>query len=450
VVRIEVNPPADGWNLTLPARLWADLSKHLFNDDDEHGAVILAEHTSGPRGPRLLGRTLILAVDGEDYVKGTTGYRALRPEFVRDTAIRAGDEGLAYLATHNHFGTTRVGFSSIDMDSHERGYPALRQITGQIVGGLVFTPHAAAGDLWLPDGTRSPLAEVVIPGNNVVRLRPRPASSPEADPDYDRQSRMFGDRGQETLKRLRVAVVGLGGAGSVAVELLARLGVGHLVLIDGDVAERTNLTRLVAAELDDVGTPKVELAARNARRANPNVVLTLIQDQVQVPLARGALASCDWIFLAADTNAARHYVNAAVHDYLIPATQVGVKIPVTPDGTLGQVHAVARLVTPDGGCMRCNGLIDATELAIDMLPDGERERARYLSEVPAPSVIALNTLAVAEAVNHFMFAVTGLHHDDVDQAAVLHRPRSRDRDLQNPRQDPQCRSCSRYQLVIGR
>jgi hypothetical protein len=78
------------------------------------------------------------------------------------------------------------------------------------------------------------MAELVIPAGNLVRLRPRPARSASKDPLYDRQARLFGDLGQECLQRLYVAVVGLGGVGSILVEFLARLGVGHLVLIDDD------------------------------------------------------------------------------------------------------------------------------------------------------------------------------------------------------------------------
>jgi hypothetical protein len=448
MVRHQVNPPADGWSLTLPSRMWQDLSTHLFRDvPDEHGAVILADLAPGPRGQRLLGRELLLAADGLDYVEGTTGYRALSPEFVRDAAVRARDQQLAYLAVHNHFGTDYVAFSPVDMASHERGYPALLQITGQLVGAAVFTPGAAAGDLWLPEGDRVPLAEVTIPDNNVVRLRPQPANSAGTDPRYDRQARLFGDRGQETLRRLRVAVVGLGGVGSLLVELLARLGVGHLVLIDNDTVNETNLPRLVAAEHEDIGKPKTTPAARNARRANPDIKLTLINDRVESLDARDAIATCDWIFLAADTNAARHWVNATVHDRLIPATQIGVKIPVTTDGTVGQLHTATRLLIPGEGCLWCNGLIDPTELAIDMHPAAERERARYVPGVDAPSVIALNALAAAEAVNHFMLSNMALHTNNTDTAAVIHRPRTRDRDLQIPRQDPACPTCVRYAIT---
>ena len=154
------------------------------------------------------------------------------------------------------------------------------------------------------------------------------------------------------------------------------------------------------------------------------------------------MTDCDWIFLAADSHAARHWVNATVHQHLIPATQAGVKIPVTDDGTIGMIHTVTRFLAPGSCCLWCNGLIDATELAIEMLPDQERDLARYVDDVPVPSVIALNNLAAAEAADHFMLATTGLHIRDHDLGWILHRPRARDRDLQDPRQDPGCRWCT--------
>jgi molybdopterin/thiamine biosynthesis adenylyltransferase len=423
--------------------MWARLAAHLFRaDHDEHGAVILAGQAPGPRGPRLLGRELITADDGTDYIPGQAGYRTLAPGFVRDAAVRARDEQLAYLAVHNHRGTNVVGFSDIDLASHERGYPALRQITGQVTGGIVLTPQAAAGDLWLPDGSRADLAELVIPGANLIRLRPQPARPDTADPAYDRQARLFGDRGQESLHRLRVAVAGLGGAGSIITEFLARLGVGELVLIDDDTVDNTNLPRLLGATPTDIGRLKTDVAARNARRARSGIRLTVIPERIETITSRQALTICDWIFLAADSHSARHWVNATVHRYLIPATQVGVKIPVTGDGDVGQIHAITRFFAPGEGCMWCNQLIDPTELAIDMHPERERQPARYVDDVPAPSVITLNGIAATEAVSHIMLAVTSLHHDPYDTASVLHLPRLRERALQTHRQDPACPWCS--------
>ncbi|MFJ8138912.1 ThiF family adenylyltransferase [Streptomyces sp. NPDC096013] len=444
MARRPVNPPAAGLSLTIPPRLWADLSQHLFQDDGgEHGAVLLAGRADGPRGPRLLARDLIIAAEGTDYVPGEYGHRALAPAFVRDAIVRARDEKLAYLAVHAHPGLNRVGFSRIDLASHERGYPALQQISGQIVGGLVLTPHAAAGDLWLSEGDRVPLAEAVVPAGNMLRLRSNPALAHLIDSQHDRQARLLGDLGQETLRRLRIAVVGLGGVGSILVEQLARLGVGELVLIDDETVDSTNLPRLIAAEPSDVGRPKTEPAVRNAYRANPDIHLTPVVRRVEHPEALKEIVRCDWIFLAADSDSARHWVNAAVQQYLIPGIQVGVKIPVTSEGEVGQIHTATRIMIPGNGCLWCNRLIDPTRLAIDMHPEAERKAAQYIADVPVPSVITLNSLAASEALNYFVLATSGLHHEEGDHASVIHRPRTRQRDLQDPRQDTDCRWCTR-------
>jgi hypothetical protein len=86
-------------------------------------------------------------------------------------------------------------------------------------------------------------------------------------------------------------------------------------------------------------------------------------------------------------------------------------------------------------------LIDATDLAIDMPATGERRVAQYVPSVPAPSVIALNTLATAEGVNHFMLAVTGLHKTD-DTNSVIQLPRNRERIMVEHGQSRDCEWCA--------
>jgi hypothetical protein len=150
-----------------------------------------------------------------------------------------------------------------------------------------------------------------------------------------------------------------------------------------------------------------------------------------------------------NSDAARHWVNTAIHQYLIPATQIGIKIPVDAVGNVGEIHTVTRLFMPGDGCMWCNQLIDPTGLAIDMHPTDERQAARYVPGVAAPSVITLNALAAAEVVNHFMLAATGLHDDNTSTASVLHFPRRRDRALQSHRRDIRCPWCS-TDGILGR
>ena len=215
------------WRLTIPGGLYAELQKHLFpGDDDEHGAVILAGTCESDRGLRLVAREIHLAKDGVDYVPGRRGYRMLKAEFIQSRILRARDRRLGYLAIHNHGGTDSVGFSRDDMASHERGYPALLDIArGLPVGALVFARSAVAGDLWFPGCTRAPLSQATVVGHRRLLLFPMPETQVGAVGMYDRQSRLFGDAGQDLLRRTRVGIVGLGGAGSILAELLGRLGV---------------------------------------------------------------------------------------------------------------------------------------------------------------------------------------------------------------------------------
>ena len=411
------------------------------NDQDEHGGALICGIADRPEGPVLLAREFVPAVDGVDYVPGTTGYRALTPAFVTRMAKRARRERWAVLMVHGHGkGSHSVGFSSIDFDSHESGYGAVLDIAGGLpVGALVITDHAVAGDIWLPDGGRAPLATTTVIGSNITTLYPSPRPETSGVIGDDRQARLFGVVGRDILAATRVAVVGAGGAGSLIVELLARLGVGEIVIIDPDRVEIHNLPRLIGSRPLDAlafldqrpwsflptsmrrwlshGTRyKTSIAARAARRANPGVRVEQHRLDVSEPAAALALTTCDWIMLAADTATARLVVNKIAHQYLIPATQVGVKIDVNQDGVVGIVHAVSRTVTPEAGCLDCQGLIDHTALAKEALPDGLRRAADYGTGEPAPAVAALNALAVGPAVSEMMMALTGLS----EQRDIVH------------------------------
>ncbi len=91
---------------------------------------------------------------------------------------------------------------------------------------------------------------------------------------FARTRLLIGDAGLDRLQRSIVAVVGLGGVGGYAVEALARAGIGHLVLIDGDEFEPTNLNRQLMALESTLGRPKVEVAAERIAQINPDTKVT--------------------------------------------------------------------------------------------------------------------------------------------------------------------------------
>lgn len=454
------------WTLTIEEPLYARLVAHLFpGDHDEHGAVIAAGIVTTERGTRLLARDLFLAEDGVDFVPSPRGYRMLTAEFVRDRIFYCRNHRLAYLAVHNHRGRDVVGFSAPDNQSHERGYPALLDISGQSVGALVLAENAIAGDIWTTDRMRRPVAETIIVGRNLTRQYPAPPPRPpKADTTYDRQVRWFGDRGQQLLARSKVAVVGAGGVGQPLITMLARLGVGTLVVIDPDRVEPTNLPRMPEARhldamtalripgtarlADRLSTRKTRLAGRSVRRANPAANFIGIPTNVTEPGAARALVDCDYIFLAADSHLARMTVNAIAHQYLIPAVQLGTRIDIhNTTGAVGDIRTNVRPILPSSGCLRCNKLISGARLQEESQCVAERERNRYLDEVPAPSVITFNTWAAAQAANDFMLTVGGLIDAQAPITYLRCRPRQRTSEPIQPLSNrPECADCGTADL----
>lgn len=87
---------------------------------------------------------------------------------------------------------------------------------------------------------------------------------------FSRTELAFGPEGIEALRQSTVAVLGIGGVGSIAAEALARTGVGRLILIDKDVVDITNINRQIHALTTTVGQPKVELMRERIHLINPD------------------------------------------------------------------------------------------------------------------------------------------------------------------------------------
>jgi hypothetical protein len=283
-----------------------------------------------------------------------------------------------------------------------------------------------------------------------VRKQPPRIAQPAlaAAPPPPRQSRVFGDHGQAILRSLKVGIIGAGGVGSVLVELLARLGVGHLVVTDPDRVDISNLPRLLGATGWDAMTwltadcrpawlrrlgqrlasRKVDLAKRIALRANPRIQFEPIFGDFLRPEVSQRFLDCDYLFLAADPMPVRLLFNAVVHQYLIPGVQLGSKVLVNQEtGELLDAYSVSRPVSPDRGCLWCSGFIPPGRLQEDAQDAEERCRQRYVNdpEIVAPSVITLNATAAAHAANDFLFTATGLTLDRAPRDYLLVRPRER-------------------------
>ena len=117
--------------------------------------------------------------------------------------------------------------------------------------------------------------------------------------------------GQLRLASATALIIGVGGLGSAASMYLAAAGVGHLILVDYDRVELSNLQRQILHRTADIGRPKVESAGEHLTALNPGVKLTLIDhaldDEELVLRARQAAVILD----ASDNFKTRFAVNAA-------------------------------------------------------------------------------------------------------------------------------------------
>lgn len=86
---------------------------------------------------------------------------------------------------------------------------------------------------------------------------------------FSRTELAVGEEGLDILKNSTVAVLGIGGVGSIAAEALARSGVGRIIMIDKDVVDITNINRQIHALLSTVGKPKAELMKNRIADINP-------------------------------------------------------------------------------------------------------------------------------------------------------------------------------------
>ena len=91
-----------------------------------------------------------------------------------------------------------------------------------------------------------------------------------------RTSLLLGDEKLNKLRNANVLVVGLGGVGAYAAELIARAGVGRMTIADADVVSESNINRQLIALHSTVNRPKTEVLAERLRDINPKIELTIV------------------------------------------------------------------------------------------------------------------------------------------------------------------------------
>ena len=123
---------------------------------------------------------------------------------------------------------------------------------------------------------------------------------------FSRTELLIGKEGIEKLQNSKVAIFGIGGVGSFAVEGLVRAGVGHFVLVDDDKICLTNLNRQIIATRKTIGKYKVDVMKERILEINPNAVVETYQ-QFYMPDSEDKIIdeSFDYVIDSVDTVTAK-------------------------------------------------------------------------------------------------------------------------------------------------
>jgi molybdopterin/thiamine biosynthesis adenylyltransferase len=156
----------------------------------------------------------------------------------------------------------------------------------------------------------------------------------------------IGIDGQQRLLSSRVLIIGMGGLGSPAAIYLAASGIGHLVLVDHDKVELTNLQRQIVHNTEALGDDKVDSAKRTLLALNPKTCITTINMRLDDDNLSGQIELADAVVDGSDNFATRFAVNRLCVEKKTPLIS-GAVVQLE-----GQV-VVFRSDRNDSPCYRC-------------------------------------------------------------------------------------------------
>ncbi len=415
--------------LRLTGRQHAAFMAHLLPGDElEAVALALCGRRRGEDDEILTVRRVV-PVPYEHCERTPTRVRwstdVLRP-LVEEAATRS----LGILKVHSH---PRGGrrFSELDDESDA-------EILGSVFSWIdTEDPHASAimlpaGDLYgramLSPGTFHPFSSIAVAGDDLLFWYSELGT--DAVPEFTRRhAQLFGAGTTMRLRRLTIGVVGCSGTGSIVVELLARLGVGRLVLVDPDRVEEKNLNRIVNATREDAYLDrfKVEVAARAIARMGFATEVKLVRANLLTPEAVKAVSACDVVFGCMDTAEGRHALNRLATFYVIPYFDVGVRLDADGEGGIDQVCGAVHALQPDGSSLLSRGVYTMARVHAEGLR--RTNLALYRKQVEEgyirgvdeerPAVVSLNAQLASMAVNEFLARLHPYRYDDNREFAAV-------------------------------
>ena len=161
---------------------------------------------------------------------------------------------------------------------------------------------------------------------------------------YARQMLLFGEEGQERLKKAKVFIAGAGGLGCPIALYLAVAGIGEILLADRDTVDRTNLNRQVLHWERDIGELKARSAEAKLREVNPDIRVNAFATTINEANVRDLVGDADLIVDALDNFPTRYLLNREALRSGIPLLHGGIR------GFDGQVTTI---IPGRTACLEC-------------------------------------------------------------------------------------------------
>ena len=135
---------------------------------------------------------------------------------------------------------------------------------------------------------------------------------------YSRNKNLMSDDEIILLSQKKVCVLGLGGLGGYIVEMLSRIGVGSLTLVDGDVFDETNLNRQLFSSMNNLGNSKALEAEKRVKGINPLTKVIPVYEFIDSSNAMKIIANHDVIVDALDSIDLRKYIAKVCTELNLP------------------------------------------------------------------------------------------------------------------------------------
>lgn len=317
----------------------------------------------------------------------------------------------------------------LKIHSHPGGWPKFSRYDDQAdrelfsgVAGWLDVDIPGGSVIMLPDGRLVgrvcdahgrflPLSSIAVAGDE-IRVWQAHHGVGELPAYAARTAQAFGTGTTTLLSRLSVAVIGCSGTGSPLIEMLARLGVGELVLVDPDVVEAKNLNRIYNTTAEDAHQQryKANVLAAAVTRMELGTRVVPIANSLFDPQVVRRVAQCDVVFGCMDSVDGRALLNRLATFYVLPYIDVGVRLIADGQQGISQICGSVHYLQPGSSSLFTRGVYTSEQLrAAGMYradPDAYRDQLQqgYIQGVAEerPAVISVNSFYASLAVNEFL------------------------------------------------